>query len=125
VGTPNDALAGGDEVALQAPGQMPAVLDRPSSLRPISGPAQRGEVPVRRCRQRRAGDLAAELVGHDEGVRLLVGVDTNDNFHNNLPAPITLNVPQRRSGRTCLSRETDQAPIKSRPAASAAPWRAA
>ena len=75
-----DPLTGGEQIGLEAPGQMPAVLHRPLPLgaEPF-GPAHQLEMISRRGRLRRLRrELAAPLVDDHHRVGALVRVDPED-----------------------------------------------
>jgi hypothetical protein len=76
---PGDALAGNEQVALEAARQVPAVLDRPSPvLSELVGPAQQRQMIGGCGAQGAAGQLAAVVVDGDDGVGALVRVDAQD-----------------------------------------------
>ena len=67
-----------------------------------------------------ARELSPELVGRHERVRALVRVDADHDLRSRFHLASPRRYDRRVAvavGRTCLSRETDQAPMKSRPAA--------
>ena len=85
-GDPHQLLSGCEQVRLQAPGQVPAVLDREATLRPEPiGPPQELEVGLRR----RGGgalltELATDLVDRHRRVCSFVCVDAHDH-HGRVP----------------------------------------
>jgi hypothetical protein len=78
---PNDAFTGGQEVAFETPGQVPAVLDGPEAFVAVRfGPGHDAEVIDGGGVDRTPTDLTASFVDHDDGFGLLVGVDAEYDY---------------------------------------------
>jgi hypothetical protein len=65
-----------EQVTLEATGQVPAVIERKAHLRPLSRPDSQLEVSVAGRPERLLRDPPPELVERDDGVAVLVRVDT-------------------------------------------------
>ena len=80
-GNPHHFLPTGQQIALQARGEMPAILDRPHhlGLEPFTGPHHRLAMPGTGSGHDLLGQLAADLVDGNEGMRALVYIGSNNN----------------------------------------------
>jgi hypothetical protein len=79
---PDDGLARGEQIAFQAPRQVPAVLDRPQQPAAVTGlpghllsPCQKTQMVFGVRPDRLHGQLPPSLVNGDDGVGALVRVD--------------------------------------------------
>ena len=89
----HDLLPGRQQLPDQPAGHVPHVLHRPQPPRrgDLAGPGDQLPVPLPPCPHRALGLLAAQLIGRDRGVRLLVRV--NPDYHHQC-----LQIPDRRGG---------------------------
>jgi hypothetical protein len=65
-------MTGGQQVLLQAAGQMPAVLEREAHLRPLRRPGHQRQMPVGGGRHGLLAETATDLVEGHDCVRALV-----------------------------------------------------
>ena len=110
----NDPLTGGDQRLLQAPGDVPAVLDRPHPLviQPPR-PLHRREMPrIISIDLPAAANAAGSLIHRRQRVLVLVRVHPD---HNHSDRPFGLDMADEADlRRTALTRGGCHAPIKSR-----------
>jgi hypothetical protein len=75
---PQHLLARREEVPLEAPREVPAVLEGPGSLRVLGRPAPELEVPLPGCGNGPGPELAPGAVDRDDRVRALVQIPAKD-----------------------------------------------
>ena len=69
---PDHPMTGGQQVLLQAAGQMPAVFEREAHLRPLRRPGHQRQMPVAGSGDGLLAETTTDRVEGDDGVRALV-----------------------------------------------------
>lgn len=99
----DSALAGPQQVDLEPPGEVAAVLDGENAARPAAHPSEDLEMTVGGGRDRLLRQLASRLIGGHQRVAALVRIDA-DQHHAPLPLTLPGQLPRGPDGDTPLSR---------------------